>query len=135
MLITIGISVWFYSIYALGFSAGDTAETSALLNWLYIIVTVVIAVAMFFTFRYYIKNPRKAGKSLIFVAGFFFLLLLTYFFGSDKPLEIKGYEGQENTPFWLRITDMWIYSTALLFVATFLALIGGILLSYFKKIR
>ena len=30
--------------------------------------------------------------------------------GSEKALVIPGYDGAENVPFWLKITDMFLYS-------------------------
>jgi hypothetical protein len=47
-------------------------------------------------------------------------------------MEIMGYEGTDNKdPFWLKVTDMCLYSTyALLFIGALAALLGG----FFKKI-
>jgi hypothetical protein len=43
--------------------------------------------------------------------------------GSDEPLTIPGYSGTDNVPFWLKITDMFLYSIYILFAGTVLAII------------
>jgi hypothetical protein len=60
------------------------------------------------------------------------LLLVTYLIGDGSEMEIMGYEGTDNKdPFWLKVTDMCLYSTyALLFIGALAALLGG----FFKKI-
>jgi hypothetical protein len=61
------------------------------------------------------------------------LLLCTYWAGNGNPLPISGYEGDENTSFWLKLADMWLYSIYILLGLVVLTLIGGIIWSYIKK--
>jgi hypothetical protein len=63
------------------------------------------------------------------------LLFITYTVGDGNPLSIAGYEGNENTYIWLKLTDMWIYSIYILLALALIALLGGILWSYFKKLK
>jgi hypothetical protein len=38
------------------------------------------------------------------------LLGVTYTIGDGTPLNMIGYDGTENVPFWLKITDMFLYT-------------------------
>jgi cytochrome bd-type quinol oxidase subunit 2 len=135
MLVTLGLSVWFYSVYAIGFGFGDTPETSALLHWTYIILTTAIAAVLSFSVWYFVKNRKKIKRTLLSLLSITLLFTLTFILSNGKTFPIQAYEGHENTWFWQKVTDMWIYSIVLLLAATFFTLIGGILWSYLKKIR
>jgi hypothetical protein len=54
------------------------------------------------------------------------MLFLTYTFGGTTPVNVLNSEAQVyNVPFWLKITDMWLYSTYILTGLVILAIIGG----------
>lgn len=55
-------------------------------------------------------NPISALKSLGGVILLAVVLIVTWSMGSDEPLVIIGYEGTDNVPFWLKITDMFLYT-------------------------
>jgi CDP-diglyceride synthetase len=134
-MLTAIVAVRFYIVYAAGFGVDDAPEVSVMLGWTCIVLVIAAAAVLFFTLRYYAERPLKARKAFVFIAVFCLLSALIYVFGDGRPLEINGYNGNENTGFWLRITDVWIYLTALLLVVAFMAVAGGILWSYIKKIR
>ena len=69
-----------------------------------VVLTFVFAIIQFaLEFR---DNPKFAFRSLGTMVGFFGLLAITYFCGSDTPLNIVGYEGTQNTEGWLKLTDI-----------------------------
>ena len=39
------------------------------------------------------------------------------------PMQIQGYSGTDNVPFWLKITDMFLYSIYILLFVTVVAII------------
>ena len=52
------------------------------------------------------------------------VLAVSWCMGSDRPLNMPGYDGTENVPFWLKVSDMFLYAIyTLLGIA--LALIAG----------
>ena len=54
-------------------------------------------------------------------------MVVAWSMGSDKPLNIPGYDGADNVPFWLKVTDMFLYTIYFLLGATLVAMIlGGI---------
>jgi hypothetical protein len=108
----------------------DMAEpkyTDALiyLNYgLFALVVFATLVAFIFQFVTALKdNPINALKSLGGVFILIVVLIVSWLIGSEEPLVITGYEGGDNVPFWLKLTDMFLYSTYFLLVVTLLAMI------------
>ncbi len=103
------------------------AYTDALLYLMYglFAITVLIAVlAAVFQFGAALKdNPVSALKSLGGVILLVALLVITWSAGSEEPLVITGYTGTENVPFWLKMSDMFLYSMYFLVGAAIVAMI------------
>jgi hypothetical protein len=139
MLITTGIFVFFYIETINDPDKFETIGSGFILNWLYIIFILSLSVACIFSFiRFFIKwkkNPKSFLQSLIMGGILILLLICTYVVGNGEPLPIAGYEGVENTSFWLKLTDMWLYTLYVLLALTIIALWGGIVWSYFKRTR
>ena len=45
--------------------------------------------------------------------------------GDGTPMNIPGYDGSDNVPFWLKITDMFLYSIYILLFVTIVAIIAS----------
>lgn len=60
------------------------------------------------------------------------LLVATYSAGSDQPLVIPGYSGTENVPFWLKLTDMFLYSIYIMMGILVLLILGFGITKKFK---
>ena len=103
------------------------AQTDALIYLMYILFFVAIVatvVGVVFQFGAALKdNPGNALKSLIGVIVLVAVVVIAWAMGSDEALVIPGYSGTENVPFWLKITDMFLYSIYILFAGTVLAII------------
>ena len=103
------------------------AQTDALIYLMYGLfgLAVVATVAAFlFQFGTALKdNPGRALKSLVGVIILVVVVIIAWTMGSGEPLSIPGYSGTDNVPFWLKITDMFLYSIYILFGATVLAII------------
>ena len=79
-------------------------------------------------------KPKAALGSLVVVVAFFVLLGITYAIGDSTPLPgINVDSAQFNTPGWLKISDMWIYSTYVLLGLSILAMIAGSLKKILNK--
>ncbi|MDR1764370.1 MAG: hypothetical protein LBR64_10560 [Dysgonamonadaceae bacterium] len=135
MAVTVALGAWFYYVLLSETGTGESPEISALIFWACLVPVIAFVAVAFFFVRYLIKNPRKAGKALIMPLALCLVLCLSLALGSGKVLPINGYDGSENTPFWLKITDMWIYAAYALLALSMLALVGGIFWSYIKKVR
>ncbi|MDR0348740.1 MAG: hypothetical protein LBH90_04515 [Tannerella sp.] len=104
--------------------------TGLLLQWQYILFALsVVAILLFGMWQFisvFKTNPKGGLMGLIVVVLFAVMLIATYALGSDIKLPIMGEDIQKyNVPFWLKIADMWLYSTYILIVLIVLAMIGG----------
>lgn len=70
-------------------------------------------------------SPGKALKSLTGIIAMAVLLIVTWNVGSDEPLVMAGYEGTENVPFWLKLTDMFLYTLYFLVIGCIVAMLGS----------
>ena len=109
--------------------SANPANTEALLYLMYGMLgfTVVVTVLAFVVqFGAALKeNPVAAMKSLIGVILLIAVLVIAWAAGSSEELLIPGYDGSDNVPYWLKITDMFLYSIYFLLVATVVAMIGS----------
>lgn len=107
------------------------AQTDLMLYWMYalgaltILATLVgILVKFGSSFK---DNPVKALKSLTSLIILIVIVAIAWSMGSEEILTIPGYEGTQNTPFWLKLTDMFIFTFYILFVATIAAMLFGVI--------
>lgn len=105
----------------------NPAYTDTLLYLMYGLLglTVLVTIAAFIIqFGASLKeNPVSALKSLGGVILLAIVLIVAWTLGSDEALVIQGYEGTENVPFWLKLTDMFLYSLYFLMGAAVVAMI------------
>lgn len=106
----------------------EPAQTDILIYWMYVLlaVTVIITVAaaIFQFVSGFIDSPKNAVKSLLGLILIVVVLVISWSAGSDQILEIQGYTGKENVPFWLKLTDMFLY-TIYIFMGVMVLLIFG----------
>ena len=102
------------SLLALSSSESQPAYTDVFLYWLYvlfgIIVLITVAASVFRLIANVKDAPLKTVKSLSGIFLLLAVLLVSWWAGSNEPLALPGYAGAENTPFWSRIADMFLYS-------------------------
>lgn len=105
-------------------------NTGLLLDWTYVIFIVTVVSMAIFALWHFVSilktNPKQAMMSLGVLALFAVLLIATYSIGDGTPLTNLNADSQDyNTSFWLKVTDMWINSTIVLFVIIVLAVLAG----------
>ena len=104
--------------------------TDLLLKWTYTVIFLtitVMAASAIWQFMSVLKtNPKSALMSLVVLAIFALMLIITYSMGDGTPLTTLNADSQTyNTSFWLKATDMWIQSTIVLFVAIIAVICAG----------
>ncbi len=108
--------------------------TDIVLYWAYILLAITVIVLLGFAvvafFKQLKETPKKAFGGLLALVGIGALLLITYIMGDGTLLNIPGYDGGDNTPPTLKMTDMWLYSA---YVMLTLTLVAMIFLPLFKK--
>ncbi len=93
------------------------AHTNTLLILIYVLFGLAVAatvIAAVFQFGAALKDsPANAIKSL------------AWSMGDGTPMQIPGYSGTDNVPFWLKLTDMFLYSIYILLFVTIVAIIAS----------
>lgn len=98
--------------------------TSTLLNWAYILFGIAIIAAIIFPIIRLFSRPKQAMKSLIGLAVVVVVVLIAYAMADGTPMKIIGYNGPDNVPSMLILSDTIIYTMYILFAGTILAIIG-----------
>lgn len=102
--------------------------TDALLYWMYalLLLTVLLSLgtALYKFAGKWADSPREAMRSLLGMALLLCVLAVSWMFGSEIPLDMPGYEGTENVPFWLKLADMFLYTIYVLLGVAVLLIIG-----------
>lgn len=117
-------------------SMSEPAQTDALMYWMYVLLGVTIAVtvvaAVFQFITGFIDSPKTAIRSLVGIIVLVLVLIVSWSMGSEQALVLQGYDGSENVPFWLKLTDMYLYTIYILMSVTILLIFGfGVL----KKLK
>ena len=101
--------------------------TDLILYWCYILLVVTVVVLIAFAIIDFARglkdNPKKAMSGFLAIIALGALLVVTYIMGDGTLLNIPGYDGTDNVPTMLKLTDMWLYSCYFMMVVTILALI------------
>ena len=114
----------------------EPAQTDALIYWMYILfgiaVIIKIAAAIYQFVTGFIDSPMTAIKSLLGLILIIVVLVISWAMGSDQPLVMPGYDGAENVPFWLKLTDMFLYTIYIMMGAMILLIFGFGIAKKFK---
>ena len=139
----LAITVVFFAMFYIGGNVDDLAEyrepvyTDIILYYGFAILGIgIVCTVVSAIIQFVIKlkeQPKDGVRSLITLAGFAALLIITYSMGNGEPLNIVGYEGTQNTEGWLKLTDMWIYSATFLLAVALLSIIGFSAAKIFRK--
>ena len=79
--------------------------TGALLNWAYILCGIAILAAVVFPIARLFTRPKQAMKSFIGLVGLVVIVLIAYAMADDTPLKLIGYNGPDNVPSRLLMSD------------------------------
>ena len=103
------------------------AQTDSLLYLMYALFGLAVAATVLgaiFQFGAALKdNPANAIKSLLGLVLLAVVLIVAWALGDGTPMQIPGYSGTDNVPFWLKLTDMFLYSIYILLFVTVVAII------------
>lgn len=136
LLVLSAISVITFLLFFLGGSELDAKGnkvyefTGILLSWSYVLLVATICATILFALRNlasaFKSNSRNALMSLGALVAFVILLVVTYAIGDGTPIPGLNDASQGfNTSGWLKMTDMWLYSTYVLFILAVVAVIWG----------
>ena len=120
LYILLGITLVIALLYYFGGEIDPTDErpepvyTDILLYWIYAILSFCIIVTAIFTIRKFLirlkSSPRKAIRFIFMPVILAIVMTIAWSLGDGTPLQILRYEGKENIYFWLKVTDMFLYT-------------------------
>lgn len=136
LLVTMAISLIVLALFFLGGEVSDGQKlfpdmsqpkfTDILLYWAYALLALTIVVLILFAIFEFFKSlkesPKKALSGLFVLLALVALLIVTYVIGDGTLLNIPGYDGPDNNPSTLKMTDMWLYSGYVMLTITLLAI-------------
>lgn len=104
--------------------------TGLLINWTSVLFFVTIISTILFAIWQFVTllktNAKSAVTSLIVVVVFAAILFISYSIGDTTPLKGLNADSQVyNVPMWLKVTDMWIWSTVVLMILIVAAVVWG----------
>ena len=101
--------------------------TDIVLYWSYVLLVITIAALILFAIAAFFKqlkeSPKKALSGFLVLVGIAALFVVTFLIGDGTLMNIPGYDGSDNTPKTLKMTDMWLFSSYVMLVLTFLAIL------------
>ncbi len=142
VIISIAVMALFYlggQVPAQEKIAADMSQpkfTDIVLYWSYVLLVITIAALIIFAIMAFLKqmkeSPKKALGGFLVLVGLAAMFVITFILGDGTLLNIPGYDGPDNQPNTLKITDMWLFSSYIMLILTFLAIL---LLPLFKRKR
>ena len=134
-LTLVAISVIVCALFLFGGSKLDMkdnkvyAYTDVLLYWTYALGILSVVAVLYFVIKGFVSelsaSPSGALKAIAGPIALIVLLLVTYAIGDTTPLKLNEEAQRFNAPFWLKFSDMWIYSVYVLLFLTIVAAIAG----------
>ncbi|MDR1918810.1 MAG: hypothetical protein LBQ65_04075 [Tannerellaceae bacterium] len=107
-------------------------HVDTMLYWMYALLGATLVIILFFVIAQFISNfkhdIRKALTGLAVLVLFAIMFFAAYSFGDGTPiasLANKADAAAYNTPFWLKLTDMFLYSIYIMATLTVLGVAVG----------
>ncbi len=98
--------------------------TDTVLNYAIVLVFATLVITLLFEIVNMIVNPGAAKRSLISAGIIILILGISYVMADGTPMTIIGYEGKDNVPSMLNVTDTGLFTFYILFgVAVFSILV------------
>lgn len=115
--------------YGVGFDTTNAAGltepqyTDAILYLKYALVAITVALAVLAGIIQFVAslkdNPKGAVKTVVALIALIAVVAISYGMGSAEPIMVNG--EPYNDTFWLKITDMFIYSMYILGIVAAIA--------------
>lgn len=136
MGISVILTLWFFfGGYVEGTKGTNFAEpnnTSWILIWAVILIGIAGLMALIFPVVYFILNPKHIVRNLILLGSIAVIIFILYQLASDEILNLVSYNGPDNVPTTLKITDTGLFLTYLLGAVAFLLIIYSEVSKAFK---
>lgn len=78
------------------------------------------------------SDPKSLVKGAIAIVGVVVILGVFWALGDDTPLQLVGYEGDENQGAWLKVSDMGIFTVYLTLAAGVISIVVSEVYNLFR---
>lgn len=136
MYVLLAISVIFVALAFANSDAAVAMEDGSVVEWtlnwakfMGIFAVVLVVIAEIINILQDTKLLIKAG---IVVAGLAALLGIFWALADGTPLNLVGYEGTDNTEFWLKVADTSIFTAYTAFGAAIVSILATEIYQMFK---
>jgi len=142
--LVIGSAIVVFFIYFLGGEAADSTidrkvplYTDLVLYLDYIVFgAAILSFLLFGVYQFvltFITKPKSALVSLGVIILFAAFFIICYSLGDATPLVVSEDSEKYNTPFWLKMSDMWIFTLSGMMGLCLLASLGFAVKGAFEK--
>jgi hypothetical protein len=100
--------------------------------WTYLLTVLAVVFAIGFPALQVISNPKGGLMGLLAIVGIGVLMFVTYQLGDGTTMNIAGYNGPDNVPSRLKMTDMAIFSMYAMTAGAVIALLYSEISKLFK---
>lgn len=102
--------------------------TDSLIYLMYILLGVTLIITLIAAIYQFVMNfihsPKDAIRSLSGIVILLGVLIFSWSVGSGQTLVMPGYDGTDNVPFWLNLTDMFLYTIYIMMALLILLIFG-----------
>lgn len=136
-----GITVIFALIFYLGDVKPETAGTrleepvitQSFLVWAYILFFLTAGITVIFSIINFIVNPKGGKKTLISLVFGIVVIVIAFLLADDTVLNMPYYDGKDNVPGMLKFADTMLFTSYMLIVVAFLAIVGSAVSRLFRR--
>ena len=139
--VLMGITVVFALIFYLGDVKPETAGTrleepvitQSFLVWAYILFFLTAGITIVFSIINFVVNPKGGKKTLVSLAFGIVIIVIAFLLADDTVLNMPYYDGKDNVPGMLKFADTVLFTSYILVLVAFLAIIGSAVSRLFRK--
>ena len=119
MALLLAVSAVIFVLLFLGGNEDNSADlipkfTNTFIIWTYILIFGAILVTGLFEVIGIISHPQKSFRTLLSLGVLVVLVLVAFILADDTPLKLVGYEGTDNVPSMLILSDVFIFTLYLI---------------------
>lgn len=120
LLALLAVTLFFAGLFYFGGYVEGTVHptpiyTESFLNWAKALLIGTAAIAIIFEIVFIVLRPKNAVRSVISLLGLAVVVFIAYSLGDGTPMNLVGYEGPDNVPSMLIMSDMFLYTMYFLF--------------------
>lgn len=138
MALLLAVSAVIFVLLFLGGNEDNSADlipkfTNTFIIWTYILIFGAILVTGLFEVIGIISHPQKSFRTLLSLGVLVVLVLVAFILADDTPLKLVGYEGTDNVPSMLILSDVFIFTLYLIVSISIILVIYTELSRFLRK--